>query len=661
MRTLFTLSVAFVAASGCARAPDSQPAPAPAVRERIAYSSLRASNWDIYLFASPGASPRRLTDSPGLDYDAAFSPDGRWVVFTSERRGNPDLYAVDLQQEGVPTPRLLIDSPAMEDQARFSPAGDTIAFVGTHSGNADIYTIPFDPASTAGIDKATNITRHPAGDFRPSFSPDGDRIAFSTDRDTPASGHPIFIFTRQRVGEIYVMNRDGQNPHRLTHSPGWDGSPKWSPDGRTIYFYSERPRELPGPPASPILGQEGGFRVWAMRADGSSPRAITPPGLEALAPAVTRDGRVAFQTRSSFADWKIKSVAADGTGLRLESDEAINYWNPDFNWGTNAMVCHGVGPTNVKTQAVEEVLGPGPLLAADFPADAQLPDRTIALYAMRHTSGFAMHPVTDTAAVTIEDKSGTRLVVAGFDGSNEQELFQVPGIGIVASTFNRVSSLNWSADGSWITYTQGAFFGQLAGKADVWIMQSDGRNRRSLTENSDANDGLAAFSPDGKTLVFRSSRGGQSDLYLMDVDGGNLRRMTNDPATDTFPVFSPAGDEIAFTSDRDGIADSSGYRTTDIYILGIQRDGNPGQIRRVTTADGHDAHPVYSPDGEWIVYTSEQGGISDEEPLVQEVVFGPQMYGDLFAHRLSDGFTVRLTHNKWEEGVAFWAQIGRIQ
>ncbi len=77
-------------------------------------------------------------------------------------------------------------------------------------------------------------------------------------------------------------------------------------------------------------------------------------------------------------------------------------------------------------------------------------------------------------------------------------------------------------------------------------------------------------------------------------------------------------------------------------------------MRRISDHPGQDAHPWYSPDGEWIVYTSERAGISDEEPLVQEVVFGPQMYGEIFVQRLSDGQTVRLTHNKWEEGNPFW-------
>jgi len=227
--------------------------------ERIVYSSLRPGNWDIFYFESPGAAPRRLTNHPGLDYDAAFSPDGRYVVFTSERRGNPDLYVIDLEGDAVP--RLLIDSPAMEDQAAFSPDGESLAFVSTSGGDADIYTIAFRPGATLRMDDAVNLTRHPGGDFRPAFSPDGTRIAFSSDRDTAVYGHPMFPFTRQREGELYVMARDGTDQRRLTETPDWDGSPEWSPDGRTIYFYSARPRELPGAPTSPILGQEGGFRI----------------------------------------------------------------------------------------------------------------------------------------------------------------------------------------------------------------------------------------------------------------------------------------------------------------------------------------------------------------------------------------------------------------
>ena len=88
--------------------------------------------------------------------------------------------------------------------------------------------------------------------------------------------------------------------------------------------------------------------------------------------------------------------------------------------------------------------------------------------------------------------------------------------------------------------------------------------------------------------------------------------------------------------------------------IGLFMADGEGKNERALPHNESEYSPSLSADQEWIVYTSEQGGISDEEPLVQEVVFGPQMYGELFAYRLSDGLIVRLTHNKWEEGVGYW-------
>jgi len=658
------LALIFLAA-GCDREPAVNETPSPAQTsladqatesvepDRIVFASLRPSNWDIYLFEEAGGGPRRLTDHPGLDYEAAFSPDGRYVVFTSERRGNPDLYVIDLQGEA--TPQLLIDSPAMEDQVAFSPDGRTIAFAGTHNGNTEIYTLPFLPGETQDMSAAHNLSRNPGGDFRPAFSPDGRHVAFSSDRDTPAYGHPAFSFSRQREGEIYIMDIDGKHQTRLTDSPAWDGSPQWTADGGTLYFYSGRPRKLPGPPTSPIVGQEGGFRIWAMNADGSNARPITPENLEALAPARMPNGRIAFQTREGHIDWMIKSVRTDGSDLRLESDRSNRYWSPDFHPVTGAMIVHGTGPATVKTQAVEEILGQGPLLAADYPVVQKLGENRVSLYPMRHTTGLVAHPFLNKVAVTVENRQGTRMVIADFDGSNEHELFQAPGIGIVSGTRFRIFSPRWSEDASLLSYTQGVFFSTHQQQVDIWLINADGSNRRNLTGHRNTNDGVASFSPDGEKLVFRSARdGSRFDLYTMNPDGTGLRQLTDNDAKDNFPVFSPSGDAIAYASDRDSTPDKLGFKTFDIYILALNEDGSPGETRRITDDPGHDSHPWYSPDGEWILYSSEQGGITDEEPLVQEVLFAPQMYGELYAYRLRDGLRVRVTHNKWEEGNGFW-------
>ncbi|HEY1242742.1 MAG TPA: hypothetical protein VGF16_19410, partial [Bryobacteraceae bacterium] len=345
------------------------------------------------------AAPKQITSGAGLDYDAVFSPDGRWVVFTSERSGIPHLYALDVHKGG--DPRLLIDSNSMEDQAAISPDGKTMAFMSDHSGTANIYVIPFDPIMTQPFNAATNLTNNPFGNFRPVFSPDGQQIAFSSDRDSPVTSNPFFPFVRQREGDIYVMNLDGNDLQRLTDSPNWNGSPVWSPDGGTIYFYSGRNGKI-SPPQSPILSQKGGFELWAMNADGSGQRRITPPGIEVLSPTVA-DGRIIFATRSTWNDWHLASVKPDGSDLHRETDGAAKYWNPCFNSRTGALVAHGVEAIAGETQAVEEILGPGPLLSPDFPIALAVPDvpgGALALYPMRHTSGLAPHPRSNELIVT---------------------------------------------------------------------------------------------------------------------------------------------------------------------------------------------------------------------------------------------------------------------
>ncbi len=142
--------------------------------DRVAYVAFMPGNWDIYHFENTDQAPRRLTDHPSLDYNPVFSPDGRWVVFCSERSGNPDLFVLDLERDAAP--RLLIESHALEDQATISPDGSQLIFVSSRDGNADLYALPFRPEQTQSIDEARNLTRHPSGDFRPEFSPDGTLI-----------------------------------------------------------------------------------------------------------------------------------------------------------------------------------------------------------------------------------------------------------------------------------------------------------------------------------------------------------------------------------------------------------------------------------------------------------------------------------------------------
>ncbi len=89
-------------------------------------------------------------------------------------------------------------------------------------------------------------------------------------------------------------------------------------------------------------------------------------------------------------------------------------------------------------------------------------------------------------------------MLADFDGGDQRELFAVADVGIVSGTPNRMFDIKWSPDGTWITYTQGFFFGQGSDEADIWVMRADGSERRNLSADLSANEGVAAFSPDAR-------------------------------------------------------------------------------------------------------------------------------------------------------------------
>jgi dipeptidyl aminopeptidase/acylaminoacyl peptidase len=360
--------------------------------DRLTYTTFqRPSNWDIYQFERSGQAPRRMTTDPGLDYGPVVSADGRWLVFASERRGNPDLYVVDLQTSGS-EPRLLIDSDALEDQASFSPDSRSLAFVSTLSGNAEIYQLPFEPGRTQRMTDAQNLTRHTAGDFRPAFSPDGRKVAFSSDRDLAVRA--ITPINRERSSDIYVLDLVTRSLQRLTDTPGWDGSPKWSADGSQIVFYSQRGTDL--------NGRVRESKIWMMASDGANQRVVTATESVAVSPEFLANGRIIYSRRTAAGRWEIASVERDGSDVRVESDaSAGDYGAPTKGPASGTFVVHGDGPVagdppgGYRRSVGETVLfSRGPVLVAGAPFRRTLPDREIEIFPLRYFAA-VLHPAED--------------------------------------------------------------------------------------------------------------------------------------------------------------------------------------------------------------------------------------------------------------------------
>jgi TolB protein len=582
-------------------------------RERVIYTTRRPVAWDVYLFES-GSGPRRLTEGPALNYDATFSPDGRWVVFCSERSGNPHLYVVDLQHPE--TPRPLTRGQCMDSAPAFAPDGQSLFFVSDRDGSSSVFMMPFRPDDVGTGTQATNLTGNDTANFRPAVSPDGRTVAFTSDRD--------FDQPYPYKAEIYVMDRDGSNQRRLTTLQAMSGSPAWSLDGRTLYFYSNA-----GGPK---------YRIWAMDSDGNRPHALSfesPSVLSVLSPAVMPDGRIAFSAETP-AGSVIMSMAPDGSNARLESGTQPDCRGPAFDPAGGRMLCIGGG--SLEGQAVGS--NGQPLLAGGAHNEVQLADRILEVQGVFGL--FGSSSPDGRAFVTGQpfkpgDLTSMHLVINRADGSGEREIFRpTPGASVWATS--------WARDADLIAFTVGPIFATDDTVVDIWTIHSDGTEGTNVTQGKFKNNAFPDLTADGRQIVFRSTRDGNKEIYLMNSDGTNVRQITHDPSGDTMPAISPRGDLIAFAS--------RGFR---LYQQSL-KNGGPDGPSRVLENYGPSVHPRFSPDGKWVVFASRKAWLNDEPPL--SIGHENQPYGEIFAVPV-DGSSpaIRLTHNKWEDSVPSWGPL----
>lgn len=142
-----------------------------------------------------------------------------------------------------------------------------------------------------------------------------------------------------------------------------------------------------------------------------------------------------------------------------------------------------------------------------------------------------------------------------------------------------------------------AFDTNRDGNSEIYVMNADGSNQKRLTNNA-ANDYSPSLSADGSKIAFTSDRDGNEEIYVMNADGSNQTRLTNNTATDHVAAFSPDGSKIVFSSTRDG--------NEEIYAMNA--DGtNPTRLTSNTTSD-YDYAPRYSPDMSKIVFASTRDG-----------------------------------------------------
>jgi len=566
----------------------------------IAYSGFAPLNTDVFIADADGRNARPFLASPALDYNASFSRDGKWIVFTSDRHGSADIYRAHPDGTGL---ERLTDDPAFDDQAAISPDGRTVAFVSSRTGHAEIFTLDL------ATKRVRNITNHEGGHYRPVWSPDGRWLAISSDRDSPKPHRPDGFELIQQT-EIYVLHPAGSGLRRLTHTNSYAGSPSWSPDGKQIAYYKASfddvirisdPRHL-----------RATTQIAQVDSASGEEKELTAGKGEKWSPRWIEGGRIGYF--SGGPEGGIEFTQG-GPGARGEFDNPD--WSPD---GRNMVYHRDIGqnwPPVMETPSKDprfRLLRTG--IFPTFSPDGQR---------MAFTNGQAA-------------LSHNGLMETSADGSNRW---------LIHDNLERnTTAPSWSPLGDWIAFGLGGAFQGFLGtgrvSSTIALIRPDGTGLKEIT-HGERNDGFPGWSPDGKRLVFRTADNAGKGLRIIDVETGEISVLSGGENTDNFPDWSPKGDWICFTSNRED-------HDYEIYL--IHPDGTG--LKRLTRLPGNDAHSTWSPDGEWIAFSSGRAGFKDEMALHPH---NPQSYGEITVMRADGSEITALTDNPWEDATPRWAPL----
>jgi Tol biopolymer transport system component/DNA-binding winged helix-turn-helix (wHTH) protein len=510
----------------------------------------------------------RLTFDDGLQIGATWSPDGRFIAYSSNRGGKFDIW---VQQVSGGDPVQITKGPGRNWQPDWSPDGKFIAYR-SENGDGGLFVVP----ALGGDGLERRIA--PFG-YYPRWSPDSSQILFQT---TP------FAVTNR----FYIANLSGSPPREVLRGLLPDSvasvSAAWHPDGKriTAWAWDSAPALIPTFWTAPIVG-------------GMAIRTEIPVEL------MRQVGVVVSRREWWTTDFKF-SWAPSGNAIYFErtSRAARNIWRIS------------VDPQTLRAGAIER-LTTGPGLDTEFSLSADGKKLAFTgesnrirawLFPFDATQGRVSgsgHAVTSPGMDAWQpslSRDGKKLAFSGDRGGNlelrETSLSDGREVPIVADDFYSRYYPQWSPDGAYLVYTRE----EPSGEGQLMMWSSQSRAEEPLTTSSRTHGDVQDWSGDGKWLLISQ----KNSIWLLPVASranaeAAAQKLTSSPAYALYQChFSPDGRWIIFQAWRN----QSSAQETTLYVMAA----TGGPWIRVTDGKHWDDKPRWSPDGKTIYFVSGRDG-----------------------------------------------------
>jgi Tol biopolymer transport system component/predicted Ser/Thr protein kinase len=387
----------------------------------------------------------------------------------------------------------LTSQPGEELYPSLSPDGAFVVYMSRATGNWDLHL------KRVGGEKVINLTEDsPEDDRQPAFSPDGQQIAFRSER---------------QGGGIFVMGATGESVKRITDT-GYN--PAWSPDGKSLVYAEE---SFPDP-----LNRGPFSQLWAVDVASAEARLIKV--VDAVQPSWSPSGhRIAFWGVPQGGQRDIWTVPAEGgEATRVTDDDAVD-WNPV--WSPDGRHLYFLsdrgGSMNLWRVPIDEISGK---VLGDPEAVT-----TPSAYAAYLTISPTGRHIAYASAVGTEN-------IQRLDFDASKELVVGPPTPVTRGS-QRYGPPDPSPDGEWLACSS------TGKQMDIFLMRTDGTGVRQLT-NDVHKDRWPQWSPDGSRIAFYSDRSGTYEVWTIHPDGSGLERLTDAPEMEfLYTVWAPDGSRMA--------------------------------------------------------------------------------------------------------------------